>query len=189
VTTSSELDALDPDSVTVVLSTGQEVVIESLRTRQFFKLLRIITNGAGPALIDMPLNLSLSSSEFVERFLGLILFSIPEAEDETLEFLRSMVSPKGLVLGKKLSDPEKEINQGLWDSLNTFISNPPLDDTVSILEAIIRNEAEDIQNLGKRLGAMFQVAQKTGQAPKVEKTGRKDRTASLLEGSHVPSTS
>ena len=48
----NELDALDPDTAIVTLSTGTQVQVARLKSRQFFKLLRIVTRGASPASVQ-----------------------------------------------------------------------------------------------------------------------------------------
>ena len=47
----SELDRIDPQPQQVTLSTGLEVDLVRMRTRQFFRLLRVLTHGAGPAMM------------------------------------------------------------------------------------------------------------------------------------------
>jgi hypothetical protein len=42
----SELDRLDPQPVLCKMSTGFELEIVRMRTRQFFRLLRVLTHGA-----------------------------------------------------------------------------------------------------------------------------------------------
>jgi hypothetical protein len=166
----SELDALDPVPETVTLSTGTVVVLESLRTRQFFKFLRIITRGALPSLQDLSIFKMDGDSdprEFAGRLVSLMLLSVPEAEQEAIDFIQSMCKPVGLVDRRsgRLNKQDLERNTELWANVLTDLDNPELDDLVSIVEAIVKREAGDIQALGKRLGAMFALAEKTGQLP------------------------
>jgi len=161
-----ELDALDPVSEQVKLSSGNVVVLESLRARQFFKLLRIITHGALPIMQDMSifqLDPEADAVEFGGRLLALMALSIPDAEDETILFVRSMCKPFGLIEGRKLDKADTERNAVRWAALDAELENPSLDDLITIIEAIVRRESADIQALGKRLLAMFKLAQKTGQ--------------------------
>ncbi len=164
----SELDALDPVPETVTLSTGAVVVIESLRTRQFFKFLRIITRGALPSLQDLSIfkmDGEEDSRAFAGRLISLMLLSVPEAEDEAIEFIQSMCKPYGLIerRGVRLNKQDTERNTELWAKVITDLDNPELDDLITIIEAIVKREAADIQALGKRLRAMFALAEKTGQ--------------------------
>ncbi len=166
----NELDALDPVPEEIKLSTGTVVAIQPLRARQFFKFLRIVTHGALPLMNDMSLfqmDDDMSQQEFTGRLLSVMLLSIPDAEDETVEFIRSMVEPAGLITGRKLNKQDSERNAELTARVDAELDNPELDDLVSIIEAIVKREAADIQALGKRLAGMFKLAQKTGQIPEI----------------------
>lgn len=185
-----ELDALDPVPGQVKLSSGTVVVLEDLKARQFFKLLRIVTHGALPVMQDMSIfkmDPDADTAEFTGRLLSLMLLSIPDAEDETLEFVRSMCKPYGLIEGRKLNNQDTERNNALWASLDQELFNPELDDLVDIIEAVVRREAKDIQALGKRLGAMLNLAEKTGQLKSAP--GPSPSTPTSWADSPAPSTS
>ncbi len=161
----TELDKLDAIPESVTLRSGTVIMLEPLKARQFFKLLRIITHGALPGmqssgLFDMD---GLDSEEFIGRLLSVTLLSIPDAEDETILFLRSLCYPAGLIERKGLNKQDVEKNRALWESLDEELENPDLDDLVTIIEAVIKREASDIQALGKRLASMLKLAEKTGQ--------------------------
>lgn len=166
----SELDRIDPDPQLRTLSTGLEVEVVRLKTRQFFRLLKILTHGVGPGILQSNLNFGDDPAEFAQKLITLVLMSIPDAEEETIWFLASMCRPHGLVTKaeKDLSKAEKKANDALWDQFNSDLGNPELDDTIDIIEAIVNQEAEDIQALGKRVASMLKLAQKTG-ADKEEK--------------------
>jgi hypothetical protein len=162
----SELRALDPTPETVKLVSGVEVEILPLRARQFFKFLRIITHGALPVVRDgalFQLDGDLSGTEFTGRLISLVVLSIPDAEDETIEFVQAMCQPAGLAPGRRLNKQDQERNAARWAELDLELANPELDDLITILEAVVKAEAEDIQALGKRLQAMFSLANRTGQ--------------------------
>src|SRR4051812_30001761 len=166
-----EIDKLDPQDQVVQLRSGHFVRFEALRTRQFLKLLRIVTHGALPGMSQAGmLSLeSLSSAEFLGQFLTMTLLSIPDAEDETVEFIRSMVYPDGLIDRKGLNKQDVEHNKQLWAELDEELENPDLGDLITIIEAVVRREADDIQALGKRLAAMMSLAAKTGQLSPAQK--------------------
>lgn len=159
----SELDALDPVPETVKLSSGFVVNILPLKTRQFFRLLRILTRGASPNVAADLFSTGLNDELFGLKLAASLLTSIPDAEEETISFLASMVEPNGLDKGRKLPKNLQERNDELWEELSEEIYNPELEDLVDLVEAIVKREASDLQALGKRLGAMMQVAVKTGQ--------------------------
>jgi hypothetical protein len=151
-----ETERLDPQPVELRLESGIEFDLEPLKLRQFLRLLRIVSRGAADVLDSTSLNFE-NPQEFVQTFLGMVLFSIPDAEDETIEFIKSMVKPKNLT-GNKDKDLLK------YQDLAAELDNPELEDTLTIVQAVVEREAEDIRALGKRLGAMFKVAQKIGAA-------------------------
>lgn len=188
---SAELDALDGFPETIKLSSGTFVEIQDLKSRQFFKFLRIVTHGALPLVSDMSLfkfDADTDINEFGARLLSIMLLSIPDAEAETIEFLQTMVKPAGLIEGRKLNKQDTERNNALWEKLDAEMENPELEDLITLIEAIIKREAADMQALGKRLSAMFNLAVKTGQidqAPSIPKFPE----PSSSEDSPAPTTS
>lgn len=162
----SELDRLDPEGGIVSLRSGTRVQVVRLETRQFFRLLKVLTHGAGEALLKTSLDFSGDPSIFGQRLLMLILLSIPDAEAEAVDFIQSMVSPVGLspvpTSGQR-SKQQREDDAALFATLSREMFNPPLDDTITIIEKVIEQEAEDIQALGSRLSGLLNVFVKTGQ--------------------------
>lgn len=149
-----ETERLDPQPIELRLASGTEFDLEPLKLRQFLRLLRIVTRGAADVLDQAELDFN-DPQGFVQTFLGMVLFSIPEAEEESIDFIKSMVKPK------KLSGDTKTDLMRI-QSLADELDNPELEDTLTIIQAVIEREAEDLRALGKRLGAMFAVAQKMG---------------------------
>lgn len=146
----AEIDRIDPVPEEITLSSGAVVRVERLRARQFFKMLRIITHGGANVIGQMRLSSDMGEEEFAAQMTGLLLFALPEAGEEAIEFLREMVVPAG-----KGAAAEKARAEAM--------ENPELDDVVSIIEVIVRREAPDLKALGKRLKAMMDLARKTGQ--------------------------
>jgi hypothetical protein len=162
----SDIDVIEPvpvDSRRVVLSTGTVLVLQELKARQFFKLLKIVTRGAAPIIPNLKVTSDSTVEEWTQQFLAVVMLALPESEQETLEFIASMIKPEGLIEGRALNKADKERNDALWDAVERDLGNPELDDLVTIIEAIIKNEGEDLKALGKRLMGMFQLATKTGQ--------------------------
>jgi hypothetical protein len=174
----SELDRIDPQPVECKLSTDFTVSVRRMRTRQFFRLLRILTHGAGPALTQAQLNFAGDPDEFGQKLLMLVVMSIPDAEQETISFLASMCEPAGLVdkQASQLTKQEAEANQVLWDRYGEELHNPELEDTFDLIEVIVRQEAPELQALGKRLGKTLETFRKTGQdkAPAEPEPGPRD---------------
>lgn len=186
----AELDRLDPVLEQLKLSTGTFVLLEDLKLRQFFKLLRIVTHGTLPTLRDLSIfqmDQNTDAEEFGMRLLSVVVMSIPDAEDETIDFIRSMCRPVGLIEGRQKTKADDERNAELWSQLYADLDNPEPEDFLTIIEAIVRRESADIQALGKRLAAMFKVAQKTGQVPNLP--SQKEPTRTFSAGSAELSTS
>lgn len=161
----SDIEVIIDEGDKVALASGLEVVIQPLKARQFFKLLRIITHGAGGMLLNVKFSGDDTPEEFGAKLLALVGFAIPDAEDEVIDFLLAMVKPAGEKSGRKLTKDELSENKRLADELFEELYNPELEDLVTLVEAIVQREAEDLQALGKRLMAMFDLAKKTGQVP------------------------
>ncbi len=188
----NEMDKLDPVPESVTLRSGMVVMLEQLKSRQFFKLLRIITHGALPGMRESGLFEmdGMDTEEFVGRLLSVTLLSIPDAEEETIAFIRSLCYPYGLIERKNLNKQDLERNTLLWEALDEELENPDLDDLVTIIEAVIKRESSDIQALGKRLASMFKLAERTGQIDtKPESPSPKESTPGSSAGSRGRSTS
>lgn len=131
-TTNPDTDTILAEPSTFTLQNGLKVEVQRIQTRQLLRLLKIISNGAGPAFSD--LDLTNPDEDFASTLLVAIALALPNAEDETIEFLTSMVLPADFKKGRGLSKEEIEANQALLDQLNDEFFNPDLDDLVSLLE-------------------------------------------------------
>jgi hypothetical protein len=149
-----EIDRLDPQPVKMELLSGTKFDLTPLKLRQFLRLLKIVTRGAADVLDQASLDFD-DPEGFLQTFLGMVLFSIPEAENETVDFIQSMVIPADLT-----GDPKKDIIK--VNELKEELFNPELEDTITIVQAIIERESEDLRALGKRLGSMLKMAEKIG---------------------------
>jgi len=185
----SELDRLDPQPATLKLSTGLQVDLVRLRTRQFFRLLRVLTHGAGPAMMRAGLDFKAGAEQFTAQLLTLVVMSIPDAEQEAVSFLQSMLKPSGLAEGRKLTKQQGEDNDALWEQFNTDLFNPELEDLIDLIEAIVRQEAPELQALGKRLQAMLKMFQATGQDKEPSEAEPSQQDLASSESSPPRSTS
>jgi hypothetical protein len=160
--TSPDVSTLNPVPLDVTLEDGTVVLLEPLKMRQFFRLMRIITHGGGPAILNTQLSPGDDIGEFITKLVTLLLFSIPDAEQETIDFFLSVVKPIGLIERRPLNKADRERNTALYNTLVEKLDNPELEDFVTVIEAVVQREAADIQSLGKRLMSMLKVAQKVG---------------------------
>lgn len=182
----TELDALDSNPTdTFTLSNGTTVRLLDLKARQFFKLLRIVTHGPGIQLLAQSGSLLSGETpeEAVQRLLGFLIVSIPDAYDETIAFLSDMVQPADLGVGKAAN----ESNKAKWEQLNEVMVNPELEDLVDLISAIITRESQDLAALGKKVVSLFKVAEKTGQLN--QSSTQTSQAQNSSEGSVEPTTS
>lgn len=156
-TVNKDVDSIAAEPVPITLSSGERVHIERLKTRQLFKLLKVLTRGAGEALSSLDISTDMDAEEFTGQLLAAVVISIPEAEDEAIEFIQSMVSPVGLIIPPRSKDDKKK-NDDLYDAIASSLYNPELEDTINIIEQVVVNEASEIQALGKRLGGLLKKA-------------------------------
>lgn len=184
----TELDILAADPTPLKFSTGFQVEVVRLRTRQVFRLLKVLTQGAGPALST--LDFKAEPDEFMQRLLALVVISIPEAENAAIQFLASMCRPAGLVDKKPrdLTKQEREGNDALWAEFNEELNNPEPEDTIDLIEEIITREAPHLQALGKRIGALVGMFTKTGQDKEKAETPPTPEQLNSPELSPEPST-
>jgi hypothetical protein len=149
--TRSELDRLAPDPQPLTLKDGTEIQVKDLATREFLSLMRILTRGAGHLLAAI-MSQTTDSEEMFGQLLGILIIAVPEAQEETITFLRQMVEPSGIQNLPKEAQIKSRAN--LWDKLE----NPRMGDSITIIEAILERERDDIIALGKRLAAALTAA-------------------------------
>jgi len=146
-----DVEALSPEPDQLTLESGFVVRVEPLKTRGMFKLLKIITRGAGPILMQMPLDFN-DTEAFVQQLLAVTLMAVPEAEDEAIQFLQAMVQPAEYNPDAK-SKADQQKNKELFERLVEELDDPNPLDTLNIITTIVTNEAENIGALGKQLAA------------------------------------
>lgn len=152
-----EVERIEPDNTgPITLVNGQVVEVVPLKLRETMKLLKIVTRGAGSVLEGLMGDLDMEDPvAFAQTFGALILMSIPEAENEAVDFIQSMVLPAGFAA---IEERDEKISQ--LNALAVELANPELEDVVSIVERVIRRESEDIRNLGKRISTAFQLTRR-----------------------------
>ena len=136
------------------LSNGMEFELRPLKLREFLKLLKIVTRGGASVLGQIDLNFN-DTDAFIADFLAVILFAVPEAEEEVVEFLSAVCKPTALT-----GDAKKD--QEVLMQAYAYFENPELEDVVDILTLLVKTEGADLAALGKRVASMLTVAQKMG---------------------------
>lgn len=164
------LAAADQDTILgrtalLTLTTGMQVRVKPLATRELLALLNIGVAGIGPRLGDLNLDPDEATETFVAKFAGLILSGLGAAADEAMAFLRMVIEPAGKVVTFRPDKAQRLRNAALDDELDRVMSNPHPDDTISIIEHVATMNAGDLQAWGKRLAGIFKLAQRTGRIP------------------------
>lgn len=131
----SEAGGSVEDVRSIRLQNGQNVRVLPLKTRQVLKLVKIFTNSLSPEII-FQLDQTDNKQEQLGGLIALLLLSIPEAEDESIAFLRSMIEP----------DDEAEL-----EKLDEYFFNPKLNDVLSIFEVLLKTERETIPAVAKQV--------------------------------------
>lgn len=170
-TVEAEHDIIDPRPGYFKFSSGFEAEVVPMKTRQLFRLVRILTQGAGLALstdIDLGKLFGGASDESgMENIIALLVLAIPEAEEASLDFLEAMFKPANLYEGRTISDEQRAANVEMWGDLAEELYNPEMEDLVGMVELIITREAPALASLGKRLTTTLELMSKTGQQTEV----------------------
>ena len=158
-TVNEDIDAIAAEPKDLTLESGFPIKVLRIRTRATMSLLKILTRGAGEALATIRFGQDVTQEEFTGQLLGAVILSIPEAEDETIEFINRVVEPAKLIEGR-LTPGDISWNADQEDLLRAELRDPSLDDLVTIVEEIIRVEGPHVLALGKRLAALLPTALK-----------------------------
>ena len=83
---------------------------------------------------------------------------VGQPERDSSEKPRSVDKPDS-----QLTNADKAANEALWAQFNTDLFNPELDDLIDLIELIVKQEAPELQALGKKLQSMMALFRRTGQ--------------------------
>lgn len=179
-TTPDEVGIISDDPYRVFLpGLDREVGIEKLRTRQLFKFLKILTVGAGPALAELSISADTDPAELTQQLLMVLLISVPEAEDEVIAFIHSMLRPDGLIDPERSSN-DRKANIEKYTELYTDLVNPLPQDSMAILVQVVKNEAPNLVALGKQIAALIPTVSSaaTSKSSSKKSSGTSTRSAS-----------
>jgi hypothetical protein len=165
-TVNEDIDAISAEPKPLTLESGLPIKVLRIRTRATMSLLKILTRGAGEALATIRFGADTTQEEFTGQLLGAVIVSIPEAEEETIEFLNRVVEPANLIDKPRLTPGDIEYNADQEDLLRAELRDPSLDDLVTIVSEIISIEGPHIMALGKRLAALLPTALKVEEQKK-----------------------
>ncbi len=156
----ADLSAILADPSRIVLSNGAPYIVERLRTRGLLRLMKVFTAGAADVLGQVKFSLDMDPEEFAGIFIGSVLFSLPEQEDEAIDFIKKSVRPVKFI-SNPATPQEREANANEMAKMLSLLDDPEAEDTFTILEALITIEAPNILSLGKRLSALLAVQRKS----------------------------
>lgn len=165
-----DIDTIASEPTPLTLESGFEIKIERLKTRALMALLKILTRGASEVLATLSFSSETSQEDFTGQLIGATILAIPEAEDETVEFIQRMVSPAGIKEGR-LSKADVQRNAELEAQLRAELDDPELVDLVTIVSEIITAEAPHIRALGNQLGVLLKAFQKSDTAKQSASSG------------------
>lgn len=172
-TVNEDIDAIAAEPKDLTLESGFPIKVLRIRTRATMSLLKILTRGAGEALATIRMGEDVTQEEFTGQLLGAVIVSIPEAEEETIEFLNRVVEPANLIDKPRLTPGDVEYNADQEDILRAELRDPSLDDLVTIVSEIIRIEGPHIMALGKRLAALLPMALSSQKTDPPQKPAKK----------------
>lgn len=124
-----------------LLIEGIPATVKRLKAKEFFALLRILTNGMGANIANV--DFGSDKEEVKAHFLGLFIAAVPNAADEFVDFLHLVVEPK---------------NSQQTGELNRAMVNPELETVIDVLTVVAEQEAPDIADLvGKAQAALKKI--------------------------------
>lgn len=163
-TGNTDIDTLASEPTPLTLESGFEIQIERLKMRQLMALLKILTRGAAEVLASLSFSAETSEEDFTGSLIAATILAIPEAEDETVEFIQRMVKPAGIREGGRLTKADIQKNVELEQQLREELDNPELTDLLTIVSEIITAEAPHIRSLGNQLGVLLAAFRKSDTA-------------------------
>lgn len=168
--TDAEIILADPSELT--LSSGLKVKVERLKTRGTLALLRIMTKGAEDIFRS---GLDVNRADFQQQLVLHVLFAIPSAPEETINFLRTMVIPAQLRTDIR-SKGDQKWNEEQWSQLDVELIDPEIEDLIDITAQIVTNEAPHLQALGKKIAALIPTISRQLQTNSSDETTPKPRS-------------
>lgn len=186
-TGNKDIDIIASEPTPLALESGFPINVLRLKTRAMMSLLKVLTYGATDALMTLRFDQETTEEQFTGQLLGAVILAIPEAEDETIEFIKRMVEPGDLNHNPR-TKADVESNNALLEVLDAELEDPELTDLLTIVSTIITNEAPHIRALGKQLTAL--IAIQRPKTPEASKPARKPRASSASASkSSTPITS
>lgn len=182
--TETDAEVILADGNELTLASGLKVKVERLKTRGTLALLRILTKGAEDIFRS---GLDVNAADFQQQLVLHVLFAIPSAPEETISFLRVMVTPAQLRTDIR-SKGDQKWNEDQWNQLDVELFDPEIEDLIDITAKIVEAEAPHLQALGKKIAALIPTISRSLQTNSSEETTPK-RSSKRGSRASTPTTS
>jgi hypothetical protein len=146
-----------PDFEVILPETGYLIVdgmacrVRRLQTREVMAGVRCLVNSLGATAVSQ-IDFDLPFEEQRNNIVGMLLVAAPDAADEVLELLASLVEP---------------VDSSRKDELAKIMRNPPPSVTLDVIEVVVKQEKDDFGAL------MGKARQLLGYAQALQRTGKK----------------
>jgi hypothetical protein len=123
-----DLGPIVPDEAPLTVE-GVAARVGRLRSREVFALAKIISAGLGGGIPNLDFD---DEEELKGQVVGLMIVALPNAVEETVAFLMSVVHP---------------VNSKDERKLRSILNNPAPGDLIKIVEVLVDQEAGDLIDL------------------------------------------
>jgi hypothetical protein len=138
-----DLDPIVPDEKIRTVA-GIPVRVKRVRAREVFALSRIVGAGLGSSAAKIDLDVE-DKKQMTAEIIGVLLFAIPEAVEETLDFFRKIVEP---VKGDKVTERK----------LAGSFDNPDFGELIDVLHVVLEQEVDTFWDIVGKVRSMAAVA-------------------------------
>lgn len=135
---------VDKPDIEVILATPTDLQVEGipaqvkrLKSREFFALLRVLTNGLGSSIHLFKLDTK-NPSALQAEIVAMAVMAIPNAFDDFVDFVQHIVDAK---------DPKRT------PDLKALLENPEIDVIIDVITVLAEQEKDDIVALGGKAKA------------------------------------
>ena len=145
-----DLEVILPEPGKVTID-GVECTVRHLKAREFFMLMRVLTQGVGPNLMQIRFQ-GKTDEDMAGMVTGILLMAIPEALDDFMDLVQHLVEPVDVANRSKVK---------------AALENPEIEELLPIVDALILNEKDNFAALlgkGRAYLARWQESLK-GQGP------------------------
>lgn len=100
-----DLNVIVPEKGGVVLVDGAEYRVKRIRLIELASFMRVISTGAGPVLMQAGALFD-NEEDMTGQITGLVIVALPNAVEEFIDFLNTVLEPVGEVEDGKIVNPD-----------------------------------------------------------------------------------